>query len=265
MKFRRKIKYFFTGKAAKLLINSILFTCRIRIRGEEAVKELRAKKTPIIYVYWHRHIFFTIYKFKNSGARPLISLSPDGELVSRIGEEFGLNPVRGSSSKGGARAFLKLVNTIKGSAPPENTDSQKKDIIKSFCGGAGGSFFKKRPLLAEGRDSTEILITADGPKGPLKEIKDGTVFLAQKTGAVIVPFCWYSSRVKVLEKTWDRFIVPLPFGRVTFVYGAPFVVPRDTKKAELPGIKQKIKAELDRLENELEEGAGHPASGGPAG
>lgn len=215
MKFRQRIKYFFIRKTTKLLINLIVFTSRVKIIGEEVISELRQKKIPIIYIYWHRHIFFTIYKFKKTGARPLISLSPDGEIVARIAVEFGMKPVRGSSSKGGARAFLKLAGSIK----------EKKE---------------------------EILITADGPKGPLKEIKDGTVVLAQKTGAVIVPFSWYSSRVKILEKTWDRFIIPLPFGKITFMYGAPFFISGDRKREDLKELKKDLKQALDDLENKLE-------------
>lgn len=215
MSFRQRIKYFLIRKATKLLMSVIVLTCRIKIVGEEVVKELREKEIPIIYIYWHRHIFFTIYKFKKTGARPLISLSPDGEIVSRIAEEFGMNPVRGSSSRGGARAFLKLANSIK----------EKHE---------------------------EILITADGPKGPAKQVKDGTVVLAQKTGSVIVPFSWYSSRVKILEKTWDRFIIPLPFGTITFRYGTPVVIDPEKRRGELGALKEELQNALNTLENKLE-------------
>ena len=158
------------------------------VTGAEKIAGLRKRNTPIIYVHWHRHIFVTIYRFKNTGARPLISLSEDGELVSQVAVEFGMNPVRGSSSKGGARAFLKLVDTVK-------------------------------------KDNAEVLITADGPKGPARRIKD--IRLAQKTDSVIVPISWHASREKVFEKSWDQFKIPLPFSTITYVYGDPFAIPRD--------------------------------------
>ena len=66
-----------------------------------------------------------------------------------------------------------------------------------------------------------MLITADGPKGPARRVKAGTVQLAAKTGAWVIPISWSGSRVKVLEKSWDRFLVPLPFGRIRFAYGQP--------------------------------------------
>jgi lysophospholipid acyltransferase (LPLAT)-like uncharacterized protein len=214
MTFRKKIKFFLIAKAARLLIHGLIKTCRLRIANGGIVEELRSRNAPIIYGYWHRHIFVTIYRFKNTGARPLISLSEDGELVSRVAVEFGMNPVRGSSSKGGARAFLELVNTIK-------------------------------------NDNSEVLITADGPKGPPRQIKDGTIRLAQKTGSVIVPLCWHASREKVFEKTWDKFKIPLPFSTITYAYGQPFTIPASASRDQYPQLKEDLKKSLDSLEEKL--------------
>ncbi|MCP5103340.1 MAG: lysophospholipid acyltransferase family protein [bacterium] len=215
MTFPKKIKYFFIRKAAKVLILSIIKTCKFKVTGFEHVEKAREQKKPIIYVYWHRHIFVTIYRFRNSGARPLISLSEDGEIVAQIALEFGMNPVRGSSSKGGARAFLKLADAIKA-------------------------------------DNSEVMITADGPKGPVREIKDGTILLAQKTGSVIVPIAWHADRLKILEKSWDKFKIALPFGSITYAYGEPFTVPPDAPKEDFPQLKKSLKKAIDTLEKEVE-------------
>jgi len=215
MTFQKKINDFFIRKAAKALILSIIKTCKLKIVGHEHVETLRKQKKSIIYAYWHRHIFVTIYRFRNTGARPLISLSEDGEIVSEIAVEFGMNPIRGSSSKGGARAFLKLLNAIK-------------------------------------EDNSEVLITADGPKGPLRQIKDGTILLAQKTRSVIVPICWHANRVKILKKTWDKFKIPKPFGTITYAYGQPFVIPGNAAKEDYPLLKETLKESIDTLEKEIE-------------
>jgi lysophospholipid acyltransferase (LPLAT)-like uncharacterized protein len=215
MGFQRKIKYFLIRKAAWVLIHLIVKTCRFKVVDADKVDRFRESETPIIYVYWHRHIFVTIYRFKKSGARPLISLSKDGELVAQIAQEFGMNPVRGSSSKGGARAFLEMVNTIK-------------------------------------EDHAEVLITADGPKGPLRQIKDGTIRLAQKTGSVIIPIGWHASRVRIFEKTWDKFKIPRFFSRITYAYGDPFTVPAKAKKEDYCDLKEQLKHAIDELESKLE-------------
>ena len=214
MELKSRLKYFFIRKLSWLLINGIMATCKIKIKGSELIEELREKGTPIIYAYWHRHIFFNVYRFKGTGARPLISLSNDGELVAQIALEFGMNPVRGSSSRGGARAFIELLNSLKD-------------------------------------ERSEILITADGPKGPLRQVKDGTIVLAQKTGSVIVPICWTANRMKIFEKTWDKFIIPLPFSTITFVYAPPLFIPPRVTKEGIGDLSSKLKAAIDTLELEL--------------
>jgi len=210
----QKIKFFFITKAAKLLINSIIFTCRKITIGKEKISDLKNSGKPIIYIFWHRHIFFNIFRFRRTNAQPLISHSTDGEIVARIAKEFGMNPIRGSSSKGGAKAFLNMVNSIK-------------------------------------NRNSEIMITADGPKGPSREIKDGTVLIAKKTGAAIIPVSWYASRVKIFENSWDKFILPKPFGKIIFKYGDPISIPHDIEKNEYPDYKKKLKKRLDTLEEEI--------------
>ncbi|MCK4941986.1 MAG: lysophospholipid acyltransferase family protein [Candidatus Aminicenantes bacterium] len=212
-------KYFFLRKAAKFLINAIIKTCRIHITNQAHIRALRENNIPIIFTFWHRHIFFVIFRFKHSGARPLISHSRDGEIVSQIAEEFGMNPIRGSSSSGGARAFLKLLESLK-------------------------------------TEKSDILITADGPRGPLREIKDGTILLALKTHSAIVPISWHSSRVKVFKKTWDRFMIPLPFSHITFSYGEPIILPPtekgQNKEQHLTILKTELQERMVRLEQQTE-------------
>ncbi len=225
MGFRKKLKYFFIRKGAKLLITALVKTSRLKITGYPQVQELRRQGESIIYVYWHRHILVTIHRFKNTGARPLISLSEDGEIVAQVALEFGMNPVRGSSSRGGARAFIGLMNAIK-------------------------------------EEKSEVMITADGPKGPPREVKDGTIRLAQKTGSVIVPIGWHATRLKILEKSWDRFKIPKPFGTITYAYGPPFRIPEGTGKEDYPRLRDELKAEIDKLEQQLEQPPPSAGNGG---
>ncbi len=70
-------------------------------------------------------------------------------------------------------------------------------------------------------EKSQVLITADGPKGPARRVKEGAVQLAAKTGSLGHSHQLGATRVKVLEKSWDRFLVPLPFGRIRFAYGPP--------------------------------------------
>ena len=213
MTFSRKIKDWLLKKLSWLLIEAIVLSSRVTISGRENITELQDKNLPLIFIFWHRHILFVIHQFRNIGARPLISLSSDGELVTAVAEEFGMKPIRGSSSKGGARAFLSMVRSVR-------------------------------------QEKAWVLITADGPKGPARRIKAGTVQLAAKTGAYVIPISWSGSRVKILEKSWDRFLIPLPFGHIHFAYGQPLQISSGTE-ADLQQAADMLAEKLDQLEASL--------------
>ena len=146
----------------------------------------KAVEGNYIAALWHNRLLlvsFVIKKFfpQRPGAG-LISASRDGDMIADVTRRFGFDVVRGSSSRMGASALLELSE-----------------------------------VLASGRD---ILITPDGPRGPVYELGPGIIFLAQKTGAPVVPVNMeYSSCWRV--KSWDRFIIPKPFSKVRVVIGQP--------------------------------------------
>jgi lysophospholipid acyltransferase (LPLAT)-like uncharacterized protein len=133
---------------------------------------------------WHNRLLLISYVLnKFAPHRPgagLISASRDGDLIAPLVERFGFQVVRGSSSRLGATGMLELVG-----------------------------------VLSAGRD---VLLTPDGPRGPVYELGPGIVLLAQKSGSPIQPInlefssCW---RVK----SWDRFILPRPFSKVRVIFG----------------------------------------------
>jgi lysophospholipid acyltransferase (LPLAT)-like uncharacterized protein len=194
--FFTKIIYFkLLKKLAKLMIESIVFSSRVTISGRENINDLLDKSLPLIFIFWHRHILFVIHQFKNTGARPLISLSSDGEMVAAVAEEFGMKPIRGSSSKGGARAFLNMVRSVQ-------------------------------------KENAQVLITADGPKGPARQIKAGTVQLAVKTRATIIPISWR--------------------GRIHFAYGQPIKVAEAGDPVSLQQAADMLAEKLNLLEESLQ-------------
>ena len=133
---------------------------------------------------WHNRLLifpFVLRRFfSNRGGAALISASRDGELLADAIKRFDFDVVRGSSSRLGARAILQLTD-----------------------------------VLASGRD---VVITPDGPRGPAYELGPGIIFLAQKSGAPVVPVNMeYSSCWRL--KSWDRFILPRPFSKVRVIIG----------------------------------------------
>jgi lysophospholipid acyltransferase (LPLAT)-like uncharacterized protein len=146
---------------------------------------------------WHnRLLIFPIVLrrfFPNRHGAALISASHDGDLLADAVQRFGYEVIRGSSSRLGASAILQLTQ-----------------------------------VLASRRD---VVITPDGPRGPAYELGPGIIFLAQKSGATVLPMnleyshCWRLG-------SWDRFIVPRPFSKVRVLIDQPHRVRSTTTPAE---------------------------------
>jgi lysophospholipid acyltransferase (LPLAT)-like uncharacterized protein len=158
---------------------------------------------------WHNRLLLISYVLKRFAPhRPgagLISASRDGDLVADLTQRFGFDVVRGSSSRLGASGMLELTN-----------------------------------VLASGRD---VLITPDGPRGPAYELGPGIVFLAQKSGAAVVPVNMeYSSCWRV--KSWDRFVLPHPFAKVRVIFGP-------LHRVALTTTDEEFEAERLRLQNAM--------------
>ena len=150
-----------------------------------------------IAALWHNRLLlisFVLKKFlPDRAGAGLISASRDGDLIADVTHRFGFDVVRGSSSRMGASALLELGE-----------------------------------VLGSGRD---VLITPDGPRGPVYELGPGIIFLAQKTGSPVVPVNMeYSSCWRV--KSWDRFIIPKPFSRVRVIIGQPERIRATTSSEE---------------------------------
>jgi lysophospholipid acyltransferase (LPLAT)-like uncharacterized protein len=149
-------------------------------------EELEAEGKGFIYAFWHGRQVFLVYLHQGDRAFILISRSRDGEIIARVCRSFRLGAVRGSSSRGGTEALL-----------------QMKERLES---------------------GYRVVFTPDGPKGPLRRVQPGVLYLAQKTGRPIVPMAYGAKRRWVFRGGWDEFVVPKPFNRIAMVYGEPIRV-----------------------------------------
>lgn len=194
-------------------VTFIGWTTRQRVLRADIPEKVHADGERFIYAFWHqRQVFFT-WSHRNVSAAVLVSKSNDGEMIARTMELSGIDAVRGSSSRGGAAAAREMVE-----------------------------------ILRSGRD---VGITPDGPRGPAREVKEGAVRVAQLAGMPIVPIANALSHRVEVAKAWDRFQVPLPFGRSVVIYGEPVRVGAGddlaAKAAELKAALDALTAEADRL------------------
>lgn len=168
------------ARIGAVLIRALGWTWRIRVSNDDDLRRQRAAKQPVIFILWHGQLLPLLYHHRREGVAVLISEHSDGEIVARIAISLGYRTVRGSTSRGAARALIGLSRAVK-----------------------------------EGHD---LAITPDGPRGPAKSFAAGALVVAQRTGAPMVPVAVSASRGWRL-KSWDRFLIPKPFARVHIVYG----------------------------------------------
>ena len=183
-------------------------TMRITEEGSREASPKIRKSGRAIYAFWHSRILMPVYYYRNTGINCLVSVGKDGEYISRMMNKMGYGTVRGSSSREGVKALILL----------------------------------KRGL-AEGRDAA---ITPDGPKGPKQEAKGGAIVLSKLTGVPIYPLGFDASR-KIVLKSWDNFIIPLPFSRGVFFWGNPITVPAGADEALMEKKRMELQAEMDRV------------------
>jgi lysophospholipid acyltransferase (LPLAT)-like uncharacterized protein len=187
-------------------------TWRVEVVDTAGICRHGAFPGPVIFALWHDCIFTVppLWRQHMGGHRNavvLTSASKDGAILESAVGTFGIGAARGSSSR---RAVAGLIGL--------------------------------RQAMRDGRDTC---ITPDGPKGPRHICQPGIIKLAQATGAPIIPIRCAFSSVRRL-KTWDRFIIPLPFSTVRLAYGTPIHVPADPDEAGFEVARQTLEAELCR-------------------
>ena len=167
------------------LVRLMGLTWRIRVRDDAELRRLRAERKPVVFALWHGQMLPLLYHHRGEGVAVLISEHGDGEIIARVAAKLGFRTVRGSTSRGAARALLGLAREL--------------------------------------RDGNDLAITPDGPRGPAKSFAPGTVIVAQRGNAPIIPAVVQVKSAWRL-KSWDRFMIPKPFTTITVAYGGAVYV-----------------------------------------
>jgi lysophospholipid acyltransferase (LPLAT)-like uncharacterized protein len=170
-------------------------------------------RSPVIFCLWHNRLALCMAVWRdyvcrhspNSGLAALISASKDGALLACSLERFGVQPVRGSSSRRGPQALLELT-----------------------------SWLERGHHLA---------ITPDGPRGPRYVVQPGVAALGQVTGAPVIPVSYRANR-KFTLRSWDQFQIPLPFSRCEIILGKPIYFPRTASDEERESLRKQLEDAL---------------------
>ncbi|MEI8313476.1 MAG: lysophospholipid acyltransferase family protein [Verrucomicrobiota bacterium] len=195
------------------ILKALFLTIRLRLDDRCGISR-NAFPEPCLLCFWHNRILGITYAFHRfypkklrRGVTVLTSPSKDGEILSQFVGAFGMGSVRGSSSRRGSRALLELVRII--------------------------------------RDGGDIAITPDGPRGPRYSLGPGVILLAQTTGTPIVPIHASFSRCFRM-KTWDGFIIPLPFSTISVTVAEQINIPKNLGEEEFERARKNLE---DHLKN----------------
>lgn len=192
------------------LLRGLFGTLRPEYVQRQLEQQAQGGRRPILFAFWHGRMlyFMKLYEYLGARVTVLVSQSRDGELVTQLLSCFGFQTTRGSTSRGGARGLLAVVNKV--------------------------------------RTGMHAGFTPDGPRGPRFQVQPGLVLVAKRTGAPILPMA-FDAQWKWVLASWDAFLLPLPFSRVVVVYGDPIYVPADASAADLEAKRREVEDSLRRI------------------
>jgi lysophospholipid acyltransferase (LPLAT)-like uncharacterized protein len=198
------MKYFFITKILPFILQILVRIIYITNKKVFHHPKVLSDKVYII-TFWHGELLmqpFNYQKLKPYGkVSAMISEHKDGEAITKTVEYLGIYSIRGSSTRGGTKALINAIKELKG--------------------------------------GDDIAITPDGPRGPRHSVANGIVAISQKTNAKILAFNCKPTKYWQLN-SWDKFIVPKPFGTINFYISEPFGI----DNLELEEAKKLIKAKL---------------------
>jgi hypothetical protein len=187
------------GRLGALLVRLLGATWRIETSGW----------TPrdgelVIFAFLHGDMLIPAAHYRRTQAAIVISQHGDGELIAQVVGRLGFVPVRGSSTRGGARAVRELL---------------RQHAARQWA------------------------ITPDGPRGPRGSVHEGVVQLASDTGRAIVP-AGFAVRRGCRLRSWDEFVIPAPFTRIAQSCGPLLAVPKDIDAQQRTAVAHQLEEAL---------------------
>lgn len=215
----------FLGAIVAAYMTFVKYTTRWSQDHSERVEGIITGGKGVIALTWHSRFLMLTSAWKKSYQTPhvLISRSRDGNVVAHASHFLGLKTIRGSSrkavkDKGGAKAGQDIVEAIENNA----------------C----------------------VVITPDGPRGPYQRVVEGPIRLARLTGAPLMP-CSFAIKNRKQLGTWDKLILPFPFGRGKIIWGTPIYIPANTSEAEIETYRFAVESEMNELLAKADKAMGH--------
>jgi len=214
LKWSRRIQIPIIAAVVYSVIRLLGPTLRFEALGWHHAEKVYVSKKQCIWAFWHRVIIPIVWWYRNHGVVVMNTTAFDGQWTRKVIEWLGFGTAQGSSSRGGLRGLAVMARRIE-----------------------------------EGKDCA---FTIDGPRGPRYIAKPGPVMLARKTGAPIMVFHVGVDRGRTFEKTWDHFLLPMPFARAVILFAPPIFVPKDASVELMDAKHAEMQKELERVRDVAE-------------
>lgn len=156
-------------------------TWRIQVFGRKQLLERTGADERVVFTLWHGQMLPLLWVHRQPTG-VVVSEHRDGDIIAHTLGRFGVFGIRGSTSRGGARALLECVRVLKSGA--------------------------------------DVVLTPDGPRGPRHSFAPGALIVAFRAQVAVVPLVAKADRVWRL-KSWDGFEIPKPFTKISVLYGTP--------------------------------------------
>lgn len=205
-------------------VRLVVLTSKVTFEGQHIAEDLHKRKQSYILATWHGRILVTAAAPRALRTPPplpihaLISPHGDGAMLAAVLRKFHCHVIFGSSNRHGHEAYQSILELLQSS-----------------------------PAI--------IVITPDGPRGPRMRVKPGIIRMAQESRLPLVPFSNCARRVLRL-KSWDRFLLVLPFNHIVYRMGTPLFLEGD--HATLPAQAQELEQAMTALQDEVDQKMGQP-------
>ncbi len=210
---RKELLILIACKFTWLLILFFGKSGRVAVRNKRHWNALCRQRKNFIILSWHGKMLLPIFAHRNLGICAMVSEHDDGEMIAQTIHRLGYTTVRGSSTRGGSKAFRQMLTRL------------KKGVIGA--------------------------ILPDGPNGPRFEVKMGAILLAQRSDAWLLPVT-FSTNKPIVLKSWDRFTFWRPFAKLCMAYGEPIRIPRNLGMQELEIHRKRVEDEMNALQREAD-------------
>lgn len=211
---KKNLLFYLATKLTWLIILFFGKIGRVGVRNRHYWNRLVKSGQGFLIIVWHGKMLLPIHIHRKLGIHAMISEHADGEIIARTVERLGYKTIRGSSTRGGRKAFKKMLRAL-----------------------------KQNHICA---------IMPDGPKGPRHEFKSGALLLAARSDAYMLPMTFAASK-PIIMKSWDHFTLWWPFSKVCMIYGKPTKVSPNMSQYELEAVRKRVESALVALEKEADE------------